>query len=481
MKIYNSLSFQKEEFIPLEPKEIKMYVCGPTVYDSAHLGHAKAAVSFDLMHRYFKFKGFNVKYVTNYTDIDDKIIKRANELGIKFNELSEKYIKEYEEILDALNALPPTYTPRATETIPFILNFIKELIKKGHAYEQNGSVYFSVKTFPKYNSIMQTSKSKEKQEEEEEDYLTDQDTAFGEDKRDPKDFALWKKMKNGEPYWESPWGEGRPGWHIECSAMVLNFLGETIDLHGGGQDLKFPHHRNEIAQSESYTGKPFSKYFMHNGFINVDDEKMSKSLHNFFIVTDILKEFDPMVVRWYLISSHYRSSINYFLDNMKQSESEYNRLLNTIKKVHESQPTDTNSEAMKRLVNALTNSFNAIIAAMDDDFDTPVAIAEIQSLFRETNKVIIQEEEPVSKEFKEQFFKLIENLELILGIFPNINEKLIGISSGTEEQDKLIKKLVDLLTTVRNDLRNKKMYDLSDHIRDRLRDLGIDVEDKKLK
>ena len=480
MKIYNSLSFQKEELIPLESKEIKMYVCGPTVYDSAHLGHAKAAVVFDLMHRYFKFKGFDVKYVTNYTDIDDKIIKRAIELGIKFNELSEKYIKEYEEILEALNALPPTYTPRATETIPFILAFIKELIKKGHAYEQNGSVYFSVKTFPKYDTIMQPAKNKEKQEEEE-DYLADQDTAFGEDKRDPKDFALWKKMKEGEPFWQSPWGKGRPGWHIECSAMVLNFLGETIDIHGGGQDLKFPHHRNEIAQSESYTGKPFSKYFMHNGFINVDDEKMSKSLHNFFIVTDILKEFDPMVVRWYLISSHYRSSINYFLDNLKQSESEYNRLLNTIKKVHESKPTDTHSEAMEKLVIKLTDSFNAIIGAMDDDFDTPIAIAEILSLFREINKVIIQEEELISKEFETQFWKFIENLELILGIFPNLGEKLSGISSGTEEKDLLIKNLIDLLTTVRDDLRTKKMYELSDQIRDRLRELGIDVEDKKLK
>lgn len=480
MKIYNSLSFQKEEFKPLTSNEVKVYVCGPTVYDSAHLGHAKAAVVFDVIRRYLKFKGYDVTYATNYTDIDDKIIKRANELGINYKELSEQYIEEYEEISKALNVLPPDYTPRATEVISFIIDFVQELISKGNAYERNGSVYFSVKTFPKYNSIMQNVKEKDEQEEDE-DYLADQDTAFGEDKLDPKDFALWKKMKEGEPYWESPWGKGRPGWHIECSAMILNLLGETIDIHAGGQDLKFPHHRNEIAQSESYTGKPFSKYFMHNGFINVDDEKMSKSLHNFFIVTDILKEFDPMVVRWYLISSHYRSSINYFLDNLKQSESEYTRLFNTIKKVYESELTETHSKAMKQLAKKLTDSFDAITAAMDDDFDTPVAIAEIQSLFREINKTIIQEEEPVSKEFRNQFMKFIENLESILGIFPNIEEKILGISSGTEEKDLLIKNLIDLLTTVRNDLRNEKLYKLSDQIRDRLRELGIDVEDKKIK
>ena len=481
MKVYNSLTFEKEEFIPLVSRIIKIYVCGPTVYDSAHLGHAKAAVVFDVMRRYFKFKDFEVEYVTNYTDIDDKIIKRANELNINFKDLSEKYIKEYEDISKALNILPPTLTPRATEVIPFILNFIKELIKKGHAYERNGSVYFSVKSFPKYNSIMQNVKEEENQENVEEDYLADQDTAFGEDKLDLKDFALWKKMKEGEPYWQSPWGKGRPGWHIECSAMVLNLLGETIDIHGGGQDLKFPHHRNEIAQSESYTGKPFSKYFMHNGFINVNDEKMSKSLNNSFIVTDILKQFDPMVVRWYLIKSHYRSSINYLPDNLVQSEAEYNRLLNTIKKVYQTSPKDTKSKDMEMLVNKIKSAFNAIITAMDDDFDTPIAIAEILTLFREINKTIIEEEREINKEFKDQFVDFIEKLESIFGVFPNIEEKVLGITSGTAEKDVLIRKLVDLLFDVRNELRSKKMYELSDQIRDQLRELGFDIEDRKLK
>jgi cysteinyl-tRNA synthetase len=478
MKVYNSLTFEKEEFIPLVSNIIKMYVCGPTVYDSAHLGHAKAAVVFDVVRRYFKFKGFEVEYVTNYTDIDDKIIKRANELNINYKELSEKYIHEYEEISKALNILPPTHTPRATEVIPFMLDFIEELIKKDYAYERNGSVYFSVKSFPKYNNIMQNVKEKEDQEEEE-DYLADQDTAFGEDKLDLKDFALWKKMKEGEPYWESPWGKGRPGWHIECSAMVLNLLGETIDIHGGGQDLKFPHHRNEIAQSESYTGKTFSKYFMHNGFINVDDEKMSKSLKNSFIVTDILKQYDPMVVRWYLIKSHYRSSINYLPDNLEQSKVEYDRLLNTIKKVYQSDPKEIKSEDMEVLANKIKSAFDAIITAMDDDFDTPIAIAEILTLFREINKAIIEEERTINKEFKDQFMDFIEKLESIFGVFPNIEEKVLGITSGTAEKDILITKLVDLLTDVRNELRSKKMYELSDQIRDQIRELGFDVEDKK--
>jgi len=478
MKVYNSLTFEKEEFIPLVSNIIKMYVCGPTVYDSAHLGHAKAAVVFDVVRRYFKFKGFEVEYVTNYTDIDDKIIKRANELNINYKELSEKYIHEYEEISKALNILPPTHTPRATEVIPFMLDFIEELIKKDYAYERNGSVYFSVKSFPKYNNIMQNVKEKEDQEEEE-DYLADQDTAFGEDKLDLKDFALWKKMKEGEPYWESPWGKGRPGWHIECSAMVLNLLGETIDIHGGGQDLKFPHHRNEIAQSESYTGKTFSKYFMHNGFINVDDEKMSKSLKNSFIVTDILKQYDPMVVRWYLIKSHYRSSINYLPDNLEQSKVEYDRLLNTIKKVYQSDPKEIKSEDMEVLANKIKSAFDAIITAMDDDFDTPIAIAEILTLFREINKAIIEEERTINKEFKDQFMDFIEKLESIFGVFPNIEEKVLGITSGTAEKDILIKKLVDLLFDIRNELRSKKMYELSDQIRDQLRELGFDIEDKK--
>jgi cysteinyl-tRNA synthetase len=406
MKIYNSLTFKKEEFKTIKPNEVLMYVCGPTVYDSPHLGHAKSAVVFDLIHRYLKFKGYKVNIVKNYTDIDDKIIQRANEKGVDYKSLTEEYINEYDEIMQILNIEKVTKNPRATEVINFMIDFIKGLIKKDHAYEKNGSVYFSVKTFENYDTILQNVKQVEP-EDEIDDYLGDQDTNFGEDKDDSRDFALWKKMKEGEPFWESPWGNGRPGWHIECSAMVLNFLGPTIDIHGGGQDLKFPHHRNEIAQSESYTGKQFATFFIHNGFVNIDDEKMSKSLGNFFTVTDVLKNYEPMVIRWFLLSSHYRSSINYSFDTMDQAKKTYQRLLNTIKNVKEGEITKTPTKDIKALLNKINEVKIKITEAMDDDFDTPVAIAEVLTLFREINKLILQENKKITQEFKTKFFEFI--------------------------------------------------------------------------
>ncbi|MHA1671820.1 MAG: cysteine--tRNA ligase [Promethearchaeota archaeon] len=479
MKIYNSLTLKKEEFKSIIPNEVKIYVCGPTVYDSAHIGHAKSAVVFDLIHRYLKYKGYNVIVVKNYTDIDDKIIERANEKQINFKDLSENYISEYEEIMMALNVEPDTKNPRATEFIPRIIDFIQGLILKGNAYENNGSVYFSVETFENYGTAFK--RAKEIESIDDGAVLTiDQDTQFGEDKRDPKDFALWKKMKEGEPFWESPWGKGRPGWHIECSAMVLNLLGETIDIHGGGQDLKFPHHPNEIAQSESYTGKKFSNYFIHNGFVNVDDEKMSKSLGNFFLVTDILKKYDPMVVRWYLVSSHYRSSVNYSPNSLEQSKKEYNKLINTIKKVYDSVQIKTKSKEMDDLILRIDNTFENIIKAMDDDFDTPVAIAEILSLFREINKVMLQDGKKINESFKNSFVNFIEKIDSILGVFPDIENKVLGNAKGSNEQEAMIKNLIDLIKTLREQLREKKLFDMSDQIRERLRELGIDIEDKKI-
>ncbi|MFX1496336.1 MAG: cysteine--tRNA ligase [Promethearchaeota archaeon] len=480
MRIYNSLTFEKEEFKTLEPNKIKMYVCGPTVYDSPHLGHAKSAVAFDVIHRYFKYKKYDVTIVKNYTDIDDKIIKRAHELNADVQELAKKYIKEYQDVTKALNIKKETKNPRATEVIPFIIEFIKELIKKGHAYERNESVYFSVKTFPIYNTILQNVKESNV-EEENEDYLGDQDTAFGEDKLDTRDFALWKKMKEGEPFWESPWGKGRPGWHIECSAMVLNFLGETIDIHGGGQDLKFPHHRNEIAQSESYTGKPFANYFLHNGFVNINDEKMSKSLGNYFLVSELLKEFDPMVIRLFLVSSHYRNSINYSLDNINQASKNYERLFNTIKRINQVEINDDSSKQIQQLLTQINETSKKIITAMDDDFDTPVALAELFTLFREINKKIFEESIKINTKFKEKFFEFVDFIEEILGIFPNIEQKLSDVQiEEFSEKDKKIKDLIDILTKTREKLREKKIFDISDYIRKRLIEMDIEVEDKKL-
>jgi cysteinyl-tRNA synthetase len=480
MKIYNSLTFKKEEFKTIKPNEVLMYVCGPTVYDSPHLGHAKSAVVFDLIHRYLKFKGYKVNIVKNYTDIDDKIIQRANEKGVDYKSLTEEYINEYDEIMQILNIEKVTKNPRATEVINFMIDFIKGLIKKDHAYEKNGSVYFSVKTFENYDTILQNVKQVEP-EDEIDDYLGDQDTNFGEDKDDSRDFALWKKMKEGEPFWESPWGNGRPGWHIECSAMVLNFLGPTIDIHGGGQDLKFPHHRNEIAQSESYTGKQFATFFIHNGFVNIDDEKMSKSLGNFFTVTDVLKNYEPMVIRWFLLSSHYRSSINYSFDTMDQAKKTYQRLLNTIKNVKEGEITKTPTKDIKALLNKINEVKIKITEAMDDDFDTPVAIAEVLTLFREINKLILQENKKITQEFKTKFFEFIEELEQIFGIFLDLDLKLtkFSLESG-DKKDKLIQELIALLASVRSELRKKKLYDVSDYIREKLRELGIDIEDRKL-
>ncbi len=480
MKVYNSLTFKKEEFKTITPKEVKMYVCGITAYDSAHLGHLKSAISFDIIHRYLKFKGFKVNIVKNFTDIDDKIINRSNELGIDIKELSEKYIEEYEEFMEIMNVEKETRNPRATEVIPFVINFIKELIKKGNAYERNGSVYFSVKSFPKYKTVFQTKKL-EDLEDEEEDYLEDQDTLYGEDKLDPKDFALWKKMKEGEPYWESPWSKGRPGWHIECSAMVLQYLGDTIDIHGGGQDLKFPHHRNEIAQSESYTGKPFANYFIHNGFVNVDNEKMSKSLGNFFLVSDLLKQYDPMVIRFFLISSHYRSSINYSLDNLKQAEKNYNKFINTIRKINDLTTASGSSKKIKKLISQIDKAESNIIKAMDDDFDTPVAIAEIMSLIRELNKAILEQKVEITEEFKDRFFKFIENIDLIFGFFPTLKKELkSGVMDTTDEKNELIKDLIEIISDIRTQLRKRQIYDLSDKIREKLREIGVDIEDQKI-
>ncbi|MFX0180382.1 MAG: cysteine--tRNA ligase [Candidatus Hodarchaeota archaeon] len=480
MKIYNSLSFKKEEFKSIKKNEVKMYVCGPTVYDSPHLGHAKSAIAFDVIHRYLKYKKYKVKLIKNYTDIDDKIIKRANELNVDFRELSEKYIQEYEEIMKALNVEEVTKKPRATEVIPFMIDFINLLIKKRHAYEKNGSVYFSVKTFPKYDTILQNVKEDVVQEEND-DYLGDQDTSFGEDKLDPRDFALWKKMKEGEPFWESPWSKGRPGWHIECSSMALNFLGETIDIHGGGQDLKFPHHRNEIAQSESYTGKPFANYFLHNGFVNINDEKMSKSLGNFFLVSDLLKKYDPMVIRLFLISSHYRSSINYTLEIMDQARKNYTRLINTIKKVNTLNLIDKESKVIEELINTLNETENKIINAMDDDFDTPIVLAELFSLIREINRIILKESREINSKFKKRFFQFINFIDQILGIFPDLEHKINKIKfEETDKKDNLIKSLITILGETRKKLREKRIYDISDYIREKLIELGIDVEDKKI-
>lgn len=473
--VYNSLTFQKEEFKTITQNEVLMYVCGPTVYDSPHLGHAKSAVAFDLIRRYLKFKGYNVKLVKNYTDIDDKIIKRANERNMDFNTLSEQYIKEYEDIMALLNIERDFKNPRATEVIDFMIEFIEVLIAKGYAYEGKESVYFSVKTFDNYKTIFQNVKG-DIEEEEEEEYS--QSHIEYDEKRDHNDFALWKKSKEGEPFWESPWGKGRPGWHIECSAMSMNYLADTIDIHGGGQDLKFPHHRNEIAQSEGYSGKKFANYFIHNGFVNIDNEKMSKSLNNFFLVSDVAKEYEPMVIRLFLLSGHYRKSVNYSLENMTQSKKNYEKLINTIQKINDAPISKGISKEIEDLVNKIEESKTSIMTAMDDDFDTPVAVAEIMTLFRFLNRSIIEEKVGINAFFKEKFFSFIEDIDKIFGIFPNLKAQLEkGGIENMGEKDKIVNGLLDILKETRTRLRAQKLYDISDYIRDKLAELGLKIED----
>ncbi len=478
MKIYNSLTFQEEEFKPIRPNEISMYVCGPTVYDSSHLGHAKSAVAFDIIRRYFKFKGYNVKLVKNYTDIDDKIIARASERKIEIKILCDQYIKEYQEIMKILNIEPDYKNPKATDTIDSIIEFIQTLISKGHAYEKNESVYFSVKSFPKYEYLFQNVKSEDNPHEE--SNLRDQETDHETDKYDRRDFALWKQYKEGEPFWESPWGKGRPGWHIECSAMIYKHLGETIDIYGGGQDLKSPHHRNEIAQSEAYTGKPFANYFMHNGFVNVNNEKMSKSIGNFFLVSEVLKEYNPMVIRWFLISSHYRSSINYSLDNMKQAQKNYVKVVTTIKRIKEIVPTNGMSEGAQKLMEQIDQAEHKILNAMDNDFDTPIAIAEVLMLFRKLNKAIFEEKIAITHSLFNRFFKFVDTLNKISGVFSDLEELTSSnYKAPLAKQDELYNALQKLLEEIRVKLRERKLFDLSDLIRDRLKILGIKIEDKK--
>lgn len=477
MKFYNSLTFKKEEFTPIEPGKVLMYVCGPTVYDSPHLGHAKSAVAFDIIRRYFKYKGLDVKMVKNYTDIDDKIIKRAKERGMSFKALSDKYIEEYEDVMTLLNMEEDSLNPRVTDLIDYIIEFVKALIEKGNAYESNGSVYFDVTTYPDYKHVLQNTPDEEKEEEGEEEEEDSKGMMYG-DKKNLKDFALWKaKKKEHEPSWKSPWGEGRPGWHIECSAMAIKYLGETIDIHGGGQDLKFPHHRNEIAQSEAYTGKKFAQYFMHNGFVNVDDEKMSKSLGNFFLVSDVAKEYDPMVIRYFLLTSHYRSSINYSLETMTQAKKNYEKLTNAIEKVQNAPTGDEYLQQVKDLSALLKESREKIIAAMDDDFNTPILIAELMILIRELNRAVLEEKIGLTRQFKDDFFDFIEDLDQILGIFPDLEKIKQGFITESAEGE-LTKELLTIIGDVRSELRKRKLYELSDEIRDRLSKLGIQLEDR---
>ncbi|MBQ1302681.1 MAG: cysteine--tRNA ligase, partial [Firmicutes bacterium] len=380
MKIYNTLTRKKEEFVPINENEVKVYVCGPTVYNFFHIGNARPFVVFDTLRKYLEYRGYKVTFVQNFTDVDDKILKRANEEGITPLEVGEKYIGEYYKDAQALNVKKATVHPRVTENIPEIIDFVQKLIDKGYAYEVDGDVYYSTRKFPEYGKL-----SGQNIEELE----AGARIMIGEKKKDPLDFALWKAQKEGEGLaWESPWGMGRPGWHIECSVMSTKYLGETIDIHAGGQDLQFPHHENEIAQSEACTGKKFANYWMHNGYITIDNEKMSKSKGNFFTVRDILQEYEGEVMRFFLLSGHYRGPINFSRDLMEQAKNGLTRMRNAKSNLEHlvSAGADgamTEDEAAK--LEALGKYREQFIEAMDDDLNTADALSAIFELIRDVN------------------------------------------------------------------------------------------------
>ena len=456
MQVYNTLTNRKEEFVPIEPGKVRMYVCGPTVYNFFHIGNARPFVVFDTLRRYFKFRGYEVKFVQNFTDVDDKIINRAKEEGITAPEVSEKYIKEYFNDAEALNVLKADVHPKVSEHIPEIIEFVQTLIDKGYAYEADGDVYYSTRKFSDYGKLSGQNID---------DLESGARIAIGEVKEDPLDFALWKARKEeSEIAWESPWGMGRPGWHIECSTMAKKHLGDTIDIHGGGQDLTFPHHENEIAQSEACNGVPFAHYWMHNGYINVDGKKMSKSLNNFFTVRDIREKYSGDVIRFFLLSGHYRSPINFSDLLMEQSKQGYERIATAIETLEfliangSDEPMD--DEAAK--LAALGQYKDKFIEAMDDDLNTADGIAAIFELVSEINLAV---KDGASKTYAKEALARIKELTDVLGIF------------GGEDEEEGLGDDIQALIDERQAARKEKNWARADEIRDQLAAMGITLKD----
>jgi cysteine--tRNA ligase len=480
MRFYNTMSNKIEEFETIEKGKVKMYVCGPTVYNYIHLGNARPIIVFDTLARYFKYRGYDVTYIQNFTDVDDKIIKRANEEGISVKEVTEKYIKGFFEDIEPLNISDDIIRPKVTENMPEIIEIIKKLIDEGFAYEKDGNVFFEVKKFEEYGSL-----SNQKIDELEIGARVD----IMEEKNNPLDFALWKRKKEGEPYWESPWGQGRPGWHIECSAMAKKYLGDTFDIHGGGQDLVFPHHENEIAQSRCAYHGNFANYWLHNGFIQVNGDKMSKSLGNFFLLREILGKFPGNVVRLFILGTHYRKPINFSMDNMEDSRKTLKNIVTSMnnfseiiekfsgKGSHEGEVSDNtgnnSTNEFKEKVNELDKKF---MEAMDEDMNTPQALAVIFDQIKETKKFSVnisngEEAEALNYSYN----SLRKKLEEVLGIMLFMEDE----NKNFKNNDKLTGNLIELLIKLRADARKEKNFKLSDEIRDNLKELGIEIQDNK--
>lgn len=455
MKLYNTLTRKKEKFKPVKDGQVTMYVCGPTVYDYIHVGNARPLVTFDTLRRFFIYKGYEVKYVVNFTDIDDKIIKKAKEEGVTFKEISEKYIEEFKKDAKGLSLYEEeTRHPRATSHIDQIIEFIDELVKKDAAYNIDGNVYFNIRKAEDYGKL-----SKKNIDE----LMSGARIEVNEEKKSPMDFALWKNAKEGEPSWDSPWGHGRPGWHIECSVMAKELLGETIDIHAGGEDLQFPHHENEIAQSETLTGKPFANYWLHNSMIYINDKKMSKSESNFFTVRDIGKEFDLEVLRFFILSSHYRNPLNFSKESLLQSEKGLERLYNGKKNLEylmgKTEDKDMNLED-KKILDQIDVYKDNFIKSMEDDLNTADGIASLFDIVKHANSNF---NEQTPKTMIQYTYDTMLELSKVLGILSKEEEIL---------EDEILR-LIEKRTIARKD----KNYKLADEIRDELKEKGIILED----
>ncbi|MDM8539589.1 cysteine--tRNA ligase [Desulfococcaceae bacterium HSG9] len=470
INVYNTLSRKKEKFVPLTSNTVNMYVCGPTVYDSCHIGHARSVIVFDVIVRYFKAQSYQVKYVRNFTDVDDKIIRRANLLEIDTKALADKYIKEFYDDMDALNVDRPDQDPRVTDSIDHIIQLIIRLLDKGYAYHIDGNVYFAVESYSEYGKL-----SGRRLEEMEAGARVDIDRQ----KRNPFDFALWKASKPDEPFWDSPWGSGRPGWHIECSAMSWQLLGETFDIHGGGKDLIFPHHENEIAQSEAVFDKPYSKYWMHNGFVNINQEKMSKSKGNFLMVKDILKTYHPEAVRLFLLSNHYRSPIDFTDQALKEATMRLDKIYTLAHRVELTEGVSSESQLFE------DNPFwNRFCQAMDDDFNTALGIGFLFDLLRNTNRLLDQIQASSSTDMSlisqiQSNYATLYAMGGVIGILTQSPDDYIASKkSETLEERSVDPQAVDELVAQRTQARQSKDWAVADKIRQQLNEMGVQVEDR---
>ncbi|MGI8387095.1 cysteine--tRNA ligase [Robertmurraya sp. P23] len=453
IQIYNTLTRSKEPFIPLEEGKVKMYVCGPTVYNYIHIGNARPPIVFDTVRRYLEYRGYEVQYISNFTDVDDKLIRVANELGEDVPTIADRFIKAYFEDVTALGCKKADIHPRVTESMDIILDFISTLIEKGYAYESEGDVYYHTRKFKEYGKLSHQSID---------ELRLGTRIAIGEKKQDSLDFVLWKAAKPGEIFWESPWGKGRPGWHIECSAMAKKYLGDTIDIHAGGQDLAFPHHENEIAQSEALTDKTFARYWMHNGYINIDNEKMSKSLGNFVLVHDIIKKHDPQVLRFFMLAVHYRNPINYTDELLENTKAGLDRLITSYQNLKHRREASANlTDNDQEWLTKVTTLHDEFVRDMDDDFNTANGISKLFDLSKLANMYLIEKNTSIT----------------VIDAFMSEFEVLFGILGLTLEAEQLLDEEIEALIEQRIQARKDRNFQLSDQIRDQLKDMNIILED----